>query len=166
MDEKTTRQRPMVNAATISRCSNIAFLGMFLNAAGGKRKDLIEDLGVTTQAFCRWFKVDDIRYSTLCRIYEHYGCTLQMKFTYPDGKGPSRAMAATILNMLDASRRLNPLFVEMKLNNQNFDSVGKVIGRTSQAVNHWFLEDEIAVSMIYKFAQALGATVEFVAVKK
>ena len=36
------------------------------------------------------------------------------------------------------------------------------LSRTAQAVNHWFLEDEIAVSMLFKFANAMGATLELV----
>ena len=62
--------------------------------------------------------------------------------------------------MLDPSKKLNPLFVEMKLN--NFETIGAKLSRTAQAVNHWFLEDEIAVSMLFKFANAMGATLELV----
>ena len=31
---------------------------------------------------------------------------------------------------------------------------------TAMAVNHWFQEDEIAVSMLFKFANAMGATLQ------
>lgn len=57
---------------------------------------------------------------------------------------------------------LNPLFVEMKLNNYNFETIGAKLSRTAQAVSHWFLEDEIAVSMLFKFANAMEATLELV----
>lgn len=85
-----------------------------------------------------------------------------MVFTYADDKAPSRAMAYAILNMLDPTKKLNPLFVEMKLNNYNFETISAKLSRTAQAVNHWFLEDEIAVSMLFKFAEAMGATLELV----
>lgn len=85
-----------------------------------------------------------------------------MVFTYADDKAPSRATAYAILNMLDPSKKLNPLFVEMKLNNYNFETIGAKLSRTAQTVNHWFLEDEIAVSMLFKFANAMGATLELV----
>ena len=85
-----------------------------------------------------------------------------MVFTYADDKAPSRATAYAILNMLDPSKKLNLLFVEMKLNNFNFETIGAKLSRTAQAVNHWFLEDEIAVSMLFKFAAAMGATLELV----
>lgn len=85
-----------------------------------------------------------------------------MVFTYADDKAPSRATAYAILNMLDPSKKLNPLFVEMKLINFNFETIGAKLSRTTQAVNHWFLEDEIAVSMLFKFANAMGATLELV----
>jgi len=85
-----------------------------------------------------------------------------MVFTYADDKAPSRATAYAILNMLDPSKKLNPLFVEMKLNNFNFETIGAKLSRTTQAVNHWFLEDEIAVSMLFKFANAMDATLELV----
>ena len=85
-----------------------------------------------------------------------------MVFTYADDKAPSRATSYAILNMLDPSKKLNPLFVEMKLNNFNFETIGAKLSRTAQAVNHWFLEDEIAVSMLFKFANAMGATLELV----
>lgn len=39
-----------------------------------------------------------------------------MVFSYADDKAPSRAMAYAILNMLDPTKKLNPLFVEMNLN--------------------------------------------------
>ena len=64
-----------------------------------------------------------------------------MVFTYADDKAPSRATAYAILNMLDPAKKLNPLFVEMKLNNFNFETIGAKLSRTAQAVNHWFLED-------------------------
>ena len=166
MDAKVKRQRQMVNAATIARCKNLAFLGTFLNMTGGRRDELLEKLGITSQAFCRWFKVDDIRWSTVVKIYDLMGYSVRMVFSYPEGKAPSRTAAMAVLNMLDPTSRLAPLFVEMKLNNQTFDSIGAAIGRTPQAVNHWFLEDEIAVSMIYKVAGAMGAKVEFVPEKK
>lgn len=166
MDAKFKRQRQMVNAATIQRCRNLGFLGTFLNMTGGRREDLLEQLGISGQAFCRWFKVDDIRWSTVVKIYDLMGYSARMVFSYPKGKAPSRSAATAVLNMLDPSSKLAPLFVEMKLNNQTFDTIGKAIGRTSQAVNHWFLEDEIAVSMIYKMAEAMGASVEFVPEKK
>lgn len=85
-----------------------------------------------------------------------------MVFTYADDKAPSRATAYAILNMLDPAKKLNPLFVEMKLNNFNFETIGAKLSRTAQAVNHWFLEDEISVSMLFKFANAMGATLELV----
>lgn len=85
-----------------------------------------------------------------------------MVFTYADDKAPSRATAYAILNMLGPSKKLNPLFVEMKLNNFNFETIGAKLSRTAQAVNHWFLEDEIAVSMLFKFANAMDATLELV----
>ena len=85
-----------------------------------------------------------------------------MVFTYADDKAPSRATAYAILNMLDPSKKLNPLFVEMKLNNFNFETIGAKLSRITQAVNHWFLEDEIAISMLFKFANAMGATLELV----
>ena len=85
-----------------------------------------------------------------------------MVFTYADDKAPSRATAYAILNMLDPSKKLNPLFVEMKLNNYNFETIGAKLSRTAQAVNHWFREDEIAVSMLFKFANAMDATLELV----
>ena len=44
----------------------------------------------------------------------------------------------------------------------NFETIGAKLNRTAQAVNHWFLEDEIAVSMLFKFAEAMGATLELV----
>lgn len=165
MDEKQKRQRPMVNAATIEKCKNLRFLGIFLNATGARREDLIAHLGISSQAFCRWFNVDDIRYSTVVKIFEYFGCNVKMVFIYSNGKAPSRAMAPAIINMLDPSRKLNQLFVEMKLNNENFETMGAKLQRTPQAVNHWFLEDEIAVSMIYKFAEAMGANVELVPIK-
>ena len=119
-------------------------------------------MGITTAAFGRWFSVDDIRYSNLVRIYDYFGYDVKMVFTYADDKAPSRATAYAILNMLDPSMKLNPLFVEMKLNNFNFETIGAKLSRTAQAVNHWFLEDEIAVSMLFKFANAMGATLELV----
>lgn len=162
MDEKQKRQRPMVNAATVEKCKNLKFLGYFLNATGAKREDLTAHMGITAAAFGRWFSVDDIRYSSLVRIYDYFGYDVKMVFTYADDKAPSRATAYAILNMLDPSKKLNPLFVEMKLNNFNFETIGAKLSRTAQAVNHWFLEDEIAVSMLFKFANALGATLELV----
>ena len=162
MDEKQKRQRPMVNAATVEKCKNLKFLGYFLNATGAKREDLTAHIGITTAAFGRWFSVDDIRYSNLVRIYDYFGYDVKMVFTYADDKAPSRATAYAILNMLDPSKKLNPLFVEMKLNNYNFETIGAKLSRTAQAVNHWFLEDEIAVSMLFKFANAMGATLELV----
>ena len=156
----------MVNAATIEKCKNLRFLGIFLNATGARREDLIAHLGISSQAFCRWFNVDDIRYSTVVKIFEYFGCNVKMVFTYSNGKAPSRAMAPAIINMLDPSRKLNQLFVEMKLNNENFETMGAKLQRTPQAVNHWFLEDEIAVSMIYKFAEAMGAIIDFLPCKQ
>lgn len=85
-----------------------------------------------------------------------------MVFTYADDKAPSRATAYAILNMLDPAKKFNLLFVEMKLNNYNFETIGAKLSRTAQAVNHWFLEDEIAISMLFKFANAMGATLELV----
>lgn len=35
-------------------------------------------------------------------------------------------------------------------------------GKTAQAVNHWFLVNDIAVSMIYRMSEAMEATVEFI----
>lgn len=151
----------MVNATTITKCPNIGFLGLFLNATGGRRADLLEHLGMTTQGFCRWFAVDDIKWSLVVSIYEYFGFGVKMVFKYQDGNPPSRAMAASILNMLDNSMRMTPLYLEMKLNNMNFDSVGKKMGMTPQAVNHWFIEDDTSVSNIRKFAEAFGATIEF-----
>ena len=113
MDEKQKRQRPMVNAATVEKCKNLKFLGYFLNATGAKREDLTAYMGITTAAFGRWFSVDDIRYSNLVRIYDYFGYDVKMVFTYADDKAPSRATAYAILNMLDPSKKLNPLFVEM-----------------------------------------------------
>ena len=124
MDEKQKRQRPMVNAATVEKCKNLKFLGYFLNATGAKREDLTAHMGITTAAFGRWFSVDDIRYSNLVRIYDYFGYDVKMVFTYADDKAPSRATAYAILNMLDPSKKLNPLFVEMKLNNYNFETIG------------------------------------------
>ena len=85
-----------------------------------------------------------------------------MVLSYADDKAPSRATAYAILNMLDPSKKLNPLFVEMKLNNFDFETIGAKFGRTAQAINHCFLKDDIAVSMLFKYANAMGATLELV----
>lgn len=161
MAEKLTRRRPMVNVSTISKCPNIGFLGQFLNMTGGRRADLLEHLGMTTQGFCRWFSVDDIKWSIVVSIFDYFGFGVKMVFKYKNGNPPSRAMAASMMNVLDPDMRLTPLFVEMKLNNMNFEMVGKKIGMTPQAVNHWFIEDDTSVSNIRKFAEAFGATIEF-----
>ena len=156
----------MVNGTTITRCPRIGFLGLFLNSTGGRKSDLLEYLGLTSQGFCRWFKVDDIRYSLVTRIFGYYGFDVRMEFDYGKNPAPSRATASAIVNMLDPTHRLNPLFVEMKLCNYNYETLGAQLGRTPQGINRWFLEDDTSVKNIIDAARVLGAEVRFVPVKK
>lgn len=160
--EKKKRNRQMVNRITLTRVQNLQFLGIFLNATGRKREDLLRYLDISSQAFCRWFAVDDIKWSTVVQIFKWCGCSVRMSFSYENGKEPSRHSVCSIIDMIDINARLAPLFVEMKLNQYNYDTIGKTIGKTAQAVNHWFLVDDIAVSMIYRMSEAMGATVEFI----
>jgi len=161
MAEKLTRRRPMVNVSTIEKCPNIGFLGIFLNSTGGRRADLLVHIGMTTQGFSRWFTVDDIKWSLVVNIYDYFGFDVKMVFKYKDANAPSRNKAASVMNLLDPDMKLAPLYVELKLNSLNFDTIGKKIGLTPQAVNHWFIEDDTSVSNIRKVAEAFGATVDF-----
>lgn len=114
--EKKKRNRQMVNRITLTRVQNLQFLGVFLNASGKKREDLLRSFDISSQAFSRRFAVDDMKWSTVVQIFKWCGCTIRMSFSYENGKRPSRHSSCTILDMIDINAKLAPLFVELKLN--------------------------------------------------
>jgi hypothetical protein len=166
MAEMVTRRRPTVNAATIARCPHLAFLGSFLNSRDAKRAELLEHLGMTTQGFSRWFSVDDIRWSLVVKIYNYLGYDVRMRFTYPEGSGPSESLASSVRFSETPAKKLGDMYAEMKLNNVKYEEMGRRIQRTPQCVGHWFVEDDTMISNIYSMAEALGASVGFVPVER
>lgn len=137
-----------------------------MNSREVKRTDLLEHLGMTTQGFCRWFSVDDIRWSLVVKIYDYLGYDVRMRFSYPEGTGPSEELASSVRFAETPAKKLGDMYAELKLNNVKFEEMGRRLQRTSQGVNHWFVEDDTMISNIYSMAEALGASVAFVPVEK
>lgn len=133
---------------------NLKFLGDFMSAVGLNTTTAAEKIGITQVSVYYWLKKDDARLSTVEKLIEACGYSLNIELVSTQ---PEESDNVIIIEK-NHERRLS--FLSDALSNQDKEKVAKAIGIGFSTIYYWLEHDDMFISYIYQIAEVIGKKVK------
>lgn len=133
---------------------NLKFLGEFMSAVGLNTTTAGEKIGLSQVSIYYWLKKDDARLSTVSKLIEECGYTLNVEFVAVSEEPTNDIIIIERPN----TKRLS--FLSEALCDQDKESVAKKLGIGFSTIYYWLEHDDMYISYIYMIADAIGKKVK------
>lgn len=134
---------------------NLAVLTEFMNRYGLSTQTLGKVTGHDKTNYVIMLSRDDTKISTLEKIFEAFGCNLEITIEYPGSTLTIDGNAVTIPGMKQL-RRLAAIDTEMRRRGINMTQMSEMIGVNKFNVINWFKADDCKMSSMIAMCEAMN----------
>lgn len=137
--------------------TNLAVLTEFMNRYGLSTQTLGKVTGHDKTNYVIMLSKDDAKISTLERIFDAFGCSLEINLEYPGSTLTIDTDAVTIPG-IKKLRRLAAIDTEMRRKGLTMTDMAELLGCNKINVINWFKADDCMMSSLLAMCEALNVT--------
>lgn len=140
--------------------SHLKFLVDFMDATGHTTVTLAEMMGLTRQTVYHWLAKDDMKLSSVCRVFEV--CGYRIRFDYEDAAPAAPAAdgipAVVKMSIADPLPQRRLAFLKSALHRSGISAVSLAagLGVSRSTVSRWFATDDCMVSALFRISSLAG----------